>query len=58
MLADAGYANGPSYARLEPARVTAWTPVPGQYKPAIEGFACDRRAAAFTYPEGKALPFQ
>ena len=58
VLADAGYANGPNYARREAAHVTAWIPVPGQYKPAIEGFACDRRAAAFTCPEGKALPFQ
>ena len=32
LLADAGYANGPNYARLEAAHITAWTPVFGQYK--------------------------
>jgi transposase len=58
LLADAGYANGPNYALLEAQQVTAWIPVFGQYKPEIEGFAYDRRADAFTCPEGQALPFQ
>ncbi|MCC3155581.1 transposase, partial [Hymenobacter sp. BT770] len=58
LLADAGYVNGPNYALLEAARITAWIPVFGQYKPAIEGFAYDRRTDAFTCPEGQALPFQ
>ena len=58
LLADAGYANGPNYARLEAAHITAWIPVFGQYKPDIAGFAYDRATDAFTCPEGKALPFQ
>jgi len=58
LLADAGYANGPNYALLEAAHITAWIPVFGQYKPEIEGFAYDRRTDAFTCPEGKTLPFQ
>ncbi|MDB5233616.1 MAG: hypothetical protein JWR44_609, partial [Hymenobacter sp.] len=58
LLADAGYANGPNYARLEAAHITAWIPVFGQYKPEIDGFAYDRRTDAFTCPEGQALPFQ
>jgi transposase len=58
LLADAGYANGPNYARLEAARITAWIPVFGQYKPEIEGFTYDRATDAFACPEGKTLPFQ
>ncbi|MDB5270738.1 MAG: hypothetical protein JWP58_3778 [Hymenobacter sp.] len=58
LLADAGYANGPNYARLEAEQVTAWIPVFGQYKPDIEGFTYNRRTDAFTCPEGQALPFQ
>jgi len=58
LLADAGYANGPNYARLEAAHITAWIPVFGQYKPDIEGFTYDRATDAFTCPEGKQLPFQ
>uniref|UniRef100_UPI001CF2DBCC transposase n=1 Tax=Hymenobacter terricola TaxID=2819236 RepID=UPI001CF2DBCC len=58
LLADAGYANGPNYARLEAAHITAWIPVFGQYKPDIAGFAYDRATDAFTCPEGKTLPFQ
>ncbi|MDB5233650.1 MAG: hypothetical protein JWR44_643, partial [Hymenobacter sp.] len=38
LLADAGYANGPNYARLEAEHIMAWMPVFGQYKAAIEGF--------------------
>ena len=58
LLADAGYANGSNYARLEADHITAWIPVFGQYKPLIEGFAYDPAADAFTCAEGKALPFQ
>ncbi|ALW86693.1 hypothetical protein AUC43_17370 [Hymenobacter sedentarius] len=58
LLADAGYANGPNYALLEAAHITAWIPVFGQYKPEIEGFVYDRRTDAFTCPKGQALPFQ
>ncbi|MBF9224228.1 IS1182 family transposase [Hymenobacter ruricola] len=58
LLADAGYANGPNYARLEAAHMTAWIPVFGQYKPEIEGFAYDRTTDAFTCVEGKQLLFQ
>ena len=56
--ADAGYANGPNYARLEAAHITAWIPVFGQYKPEMVGFTYDRATDAFSCPEGKALPFQ
>ena len=58
LLADAGYANGPNYARLEADHITAWIPVFGQYKPALPGFTYDRTADAFTCAEGKQLPFQ
>ena len=58
LLADAGYANGPNYSRLEAAHLTAWIPVFGPYKPDIEGFAYDRATDAFTCPEGKQLTFQ
>ena len=58
LLADAGYANGPNYACLEAAHITAWIPVFGPYKPEIEGFAYDRATYAFTCPAGKQLPFQ
>jgi transposase len=58
LLADAGYANGPNYALLEAAHITAWIPVFGQYKPEIEGFTYDRATDAFTCVEGKQLPFQ
>ena len=56
--ANAGYANGPNYARLEAAHLTAWIPVFGQYKPQIEGFTHDRRTDAFICPTGQVLPFQ
>ncbi|AII54417.1 IS1182 family transposase [Hymenobacter sp. APR13] len=58
LLADAGYANGPNYARLEADHITAWIPVFGQYKPALEGFTYDPTTDAFTCAEGKTLPFQ
>jgi hypothetical protein len=58
LLADADYANGSNYARLEADHLTAWIPVFGQYKPLIEGFAYDPLSDAFTCAEGKTLPFQ
>ena len=58
LLADTGYANGPNYAQLETAHITAWIPVFGQYKPEIEGFMYDRATDAFTCPEDKMLIFQ
>jgi hypothetical protein len=58
LLADAGYANGPNYARLEALHVTARIPVFGQYKPEIKGFAYDRRTDAFTCPAVQVLLFQ
>ena len=47
LLADAGYANGPNYSRLEAEQVTAWILVFGQYEPESEGFAYDRYVDAF-----------
>ena len=58
LLADAGYANGTNYARLEAAHITAWIPVFGQYKAEIEGFSQDCATDAFTCVKGKKLSFQ
>jgi hypothetical protein len=58
LLADAGYANGPNYARLEAAHITAWIPVVGPYKADLPGFTYDPRTDAYTCGEGQALPFQ
>ncbi|SFQ78889.1 IS1182 family transposase [Hymenobacter arizonensis] len=58
LLADAGYANGSNYARLEAAQITAWIPVFGQYKAEIAGFTYDAPTDAYTCAAGKALPFR
>lgn len=58
LLADAGYANGPNYARLEAQHITARILVFAQFMTDIEGFTYNCRSDAFSYPGGKALPFQ
>jgi len=58
LLADAGYANGPNYALLEAARITAWIPVFGKYKSETDGFPYDVQTDSYQCPAGKRLPFK
>jgi transposase len=58
LLADAGYANGSNYALLEAAHITAWIPVFGQYKAAIDGFVYNAPTDAYTCRAGKRLSFR
>ncbi|WP_167856920.1 IS1182 family transposase [Hymenobacter aquaticus] len=58
LLADAGYANGTNYALLEAQQVTAWIPVFGRYKAAIEGFTYRPSTDDYTCAAGKVLSFR
>ena len=58
LLADAGYANGSNYARLEAAHITAWIPVFGQYKAEIDGFMYHAPTDDYTCRAGKRLSFR
>ncbi|MCR5886205.1 IS1182 family transposase [Hymenobacter sp. J193] len=58
LLADAGYANGTNYALLEAQQVTAWIPVFGRYKAAIEGFTYRASTDDYTCAAGKVLSFR
>jgi hypothetical protein len=57
LLADAAYANGPNYALLEAAHITAWIPVFGKYKSDLNGFPYDVSTDSYQCPAGKQLTF-